>query len=194
MKYLDITRTISSGMKGYPTDPAVSVSEFKSLKKGNSCNLSRLDFGSHTGTHVDAPRHILEKGKGVDAVGIKDLFCNVIVTEIAGFSTRAFLKGAHLRKPSGVLFKSRTGEKGITVGLAEMIVRNRIKVVGIDRMSIEESLDRSHPVHRTLLKHGVIIIENLNLKGVKKGRYGLVCLPLKIKNGDGAPARAVLIK
>ncbi len=188
MRYIDISRTIESGMPKYPSDPVVKVSRFKSLKEGNSCNLSKLDFGSHAGTHIDAPLHILEKGKGVDGLKVKDLICRVLVA-----STYSFYEKIKKSGIKGVLFKG-TGNRGtITLEQSEMLLKRGIKLIGTESMSIEEPSDKTHPVHRLLLSKGTVIIEGLDLKRVKPGYYKLVCLPLKIKNGDGAPARAVLI-
>jgi arylformamidase len=186
MIYLDITRTISNGMKKYPSDPAVTVKEFKSFKKGNSCNLYRLSFGSHTGTHIDAPRHIFDKGSTLDDITIDNLICNIVVSY-----RKDFFKKIGQKKVKGVLFK-KEGCRGLSVKEAMVLIDNGIRVVGAEAMSIESSSDKSHPVHRLLLGNGIIIIEGLSLGGVKPGYYKLICLPLKIKDSDGAPARAVL--
>lgn len=189
MKYIDISQTIYSGMKKYPSDPSVKISQFKSLKKGNSCNLSKLVLGSHSGTHIDSPRHIFNKGKSVDDIRIKDLILGVVVMNTEELSTRKRLA----KKIKGVLIKSTKNKTGLSLREAKEIVSQKIKVVGIDQMSIEESRDKSHSVHRLLLGQGKIIIENLDLTEVKPGYYQLICLPLKIAKGDGAPARAILI-
>ena len=97
-----------------------------------------------------------------------------------------------LKKSKGVLFKSGGEKTGLRIDEAEILIANRIKLVGIEGMSIDDSQRGRHPVHRLLLGKGIIIIENLNLKGVKSGYYRLICLPLKIEKGDGAPARAIL--
>jgi len=193
MKYIDITQTITKGMERYPSDPSVELRQFKSLKRGNSCNLYRLSLGSHTGTHIDAPRHIFEKGKSVDAIKLQDFFCNTIVIDSERFWEKEFFKKMKPKKIKGALFKSIKDKVGLTPKEAEVLIENNIKVVGTEQMSIENPSDKSHPVHRLLLSNNVVIIENLNLKGVKSGYYKLVCLPLKIKNGDGAPARAILV-
>lgn len=189
MRYIDISRVIEDGMDRYPTDPNVKINQFKSLKKGNSCNLSVLSFGSHAGTHIDAPLHILNKGKGVDKLGLKDLMCEVAVVNAKEFSQKALSQILKFKKVKGILFKT---DKVLTFKEASLVVKNNIKVIGTENMSIEEASDKTHPVHRLLLSKGVIIIESLFLKNVKVGYYRLICLPLKIKEGDGAPARAVL--
>lgn len=191
MKYIDISRTISHGMKRYPTDPSVEIISFKSIDRGDSCNLNKLVMGSHTGTHIDAPRHILKKGRGVDVVKFENLICDVRVLDVKRGLNRSLFNRLNMKVTPGVVLKN--ARTGLTAEIAGMLVKKGVKVVGIDEMSIEKGHDRSHPVHRLLLGGGVIVIENLDLRKARPGCYKLLCLPLKIKNGDGAPARAILM-
>lgn len=190
MKYIDITYPIFNLMKTYPSDPQVKVINRKSLKEGDSCNLLQLSFGSHTGTHIDAPRHMIQDGATVDRMRIKDLICNAIATDINEIAKRRYSR----KDCKGILIKCAKKKSGLSIGEAAILVKNNFKVVGIESMSIERNpKNRSHPVHKLLLKKGIIIIEGLNLRKVKTGYYKLICLPLKIRNGDGAPVRAVLV-
>lgn len=191
MRYLDISRTITPGMKKYPTDPSVEIVRFKSLDRGDSCNLNKLVIGSHTGTHIDAPRHIFNKGAGVDSIKLQNLICNVQVVDTKRFTEKMLLKKLNTKGTRGIILKN--AEKGLAIKEARILIRNNIKVIGTDQMSIEKSSDKTHPVHRLLLNNGVTIIENLDLRKADPGYYKLLCLPLKIKDGDGAPARAILI-
>lgn len=192
MKYIDISRTIFPEMEKYPSDPKVEINIFKSFKKGNSCNLRNINFGTHTGTHVDAPHHIFDRAEAVDSIDIEDLICEVIVLPLKNFSEDIFSKKI-TKNRKGLIFKSSYCHRGLTLDDANLIISHKIKIVGIDQMTIEENKDKLHPVHRVLLGNRVIIIEGLNLKKVKFGCYKLICFPLKIKGGDGAPARAVLL-
>jgi arylformamidase len=80
----------------------------------------------------------------------------------------------------------------ITPGAARSLVNEGIKVVGIDYLSVEKFGAEDFQTHRTLLEAGTIIIEGLDLREVEPGDYEMICLPLKVKDGDGAPARVVL--
>jgi arylformamidase len=191
MRYLDISRTISVGMKKYPTDPSVKIYSFKSLDRGDSCNLNKLVIGSHTGTHVDAPRHIFKKGCGVDSIKFQNLICDVCVIDIKRFSKKTLLRILNTKEVDGIILKN--AKMGLTIEEARILIMKRVRVIGTDEGSIESSCDKFHPVHRLLLESDITIIENLDLRKVKQGDYKLLCLPLKIKNGDGAPARAVLM-
>ena len=84
----------------------------------------------------------------------------------------------------------------INASAARWCVARRVKLVGIDYLSIEPQGPEKagYPVHHTLLGAGVVIIEGLDLRGVAAGAYELVCAPVKIAGGDGAPARVFLIE
>ena len=192
MKYIDITKPIFDGMEKYPTDPDVKISAYKALEKGDSCNLLSVAFGSHTGTHIDAPRHIFDEGETVDEIGLESLICRAVVTDVRAFSEKGFLDEMSKRNVKGLLLRGITDEDALTEEKAILAVNSGIKIVGTERMSIETSTGKSHPVHRALLSNDVIIVENLILERAKDGFYNLMCLPLKLKNADGAPARAVL--
>jgi arylformamidase len=192
MRYIDISQVIEHGMKKYPSDPGVEVRAFKSLKKGNTCNLFKLVLGSHTGTHIDAPRHVYKKGRGVDKIKLENLICKVTVTDTGNIFKKGSMRKIKHKKIEGVLLKGTGARSGLTVEQAGLLLENNIKLVGTELMSIEEGTDRSHPVHRLLLGKGAVIVENLNLRKVKAGYYTLICLPLKIREGDGSPVRAVL--
>ena len=192
MRYIDISQTIVNGMKKYPSDPPVKIRQFKSLNKGDSCNLKELSFGNHVGTHVDAPGHILKRGARVDKLRLRDLVCNVFVTSSEEFFGNRLYERVNLDNITGILFKNIKGKTGITIEQANILLKCGIKVIGTEDMTIEMSSDKTHPVHRLLLGKKIIIIEGLNLKRVRSGCYKLMCLPLKIKAADGAPARAIL--
>ncbi len=191
MKYLDVTRTIFAGMKKYHSDPDVEIQRVKSLARGNSCNLNRLVMGSHAGTHVDAPRHIYERGKSVEQLRPDNLVCRAFVLDLGSYTIESFFSKKRRRIIRGLVLKNL--RRGLTSHEAEILLSNGIRLVGTSRTSIEGGADRSHPVHRLLLRQDVIIVESLSLRKARAGYCTIICLPLKIKNGDGAPARAFLI-
>lgn len=194
MRYIDITKTMQSGMKRYPSDPEVRIRRFKSLSKGDSCNLCAIKLGSHAGTHIDAPRHVFRKGRGVDRINIGDLICNVAVTDFTTASKQGFIKQVRHIRFKGILFKrGRSQKRYLTLKDAIWLVKSGLRLVGTSELTIEDPLYKKHPVHRFLLRHGVVLVEGLDLERVKAGCYTLICLPLKLSGGDGAPARAVLI-
>ncbi len=209
MKIHDISIPISSTMPTYPGDPAVSIEPVLQIAKGDAANVSRLSFGDHSGTHLDPPVHFIPGGKTVDQLDVNVLYgpARVVdMTRIEKAISAQDLERAKLPKRAvRILFKTRNSELWDRSGFqkdfvafawdaAQWIVDHGIKLVGIDYLSAE-SFGASEPkTHRILLGAGVIIVEGLDLRNITPGNYTLACLPLKIKNGDGGPARAVLIE
>lgn len=86
-------------------------------------------------------------------------------------------------------------EDFVAVGItgAEYLVEKKIDLVGVDYLSVESfHAEFEHPVHKKLLGNNIVVLEGLNLSAIKPGEYELICLPLKIKHGDGTPMRAAL--
>ncbi len=209
MKIYDISVPISPDMPVYPGDPRVSLKPELQIALGQNANVSRLCMGDHTGTHVDPPVHFIQGGETVDNLDLNTLCGTVRVvdmTKVIGAITPQDLEDAKLPPAvMRILFKTRNSSAwdkqefdrdyiGISWDAAQWLVDRQIRLVGIDYLSVE-IYQALHPnTHRTLLGAGVIIVEGLNLKAVPPGDYTLACLPLKIKNGDGGPARAILVE
>jgi arylformamidase len=204
MKIYDVSVAISPNMPVYPGDPAVDIERTQQIARGDVANVTRLNFGVHTGTHVDAPHHFIDGGMTVDQIPLNLLMGRARVLEIASaVISEEVLDEFDFTEDARVLFKTRNSylwnEKSfvtdfvhLTKGAAERLVEEGIKVVGIDYLSVEKYNFEAPDVHRTLLGHGTIIIEGLNLSEVEAGDYEMICLPMKIEGGDGAPARVVL--
>lgn len=205
-KIHDITMTIKNGMLVYPGDPGVSIKGVKEIGHGSSANLSEYCMGSHTGTHVDPPFHFLPDGAKVDALPLAPFIGPALVLEISSDEiTRKFLEKAPLENVERLLFKTKNSEFSqspafrenfahLTADAAEYLVKLGVRLVGIDYLSVEKYHSKDHAVHMAFLKAGVVILEGLDLSGVAPGWYELLCLPLKVEGGDGAPARAVLVE
>ncbi len=206
MKIYDVTVPLAAGMPLYPGDPEVIVEPKKRLRDGDPYNLTYYGFGSHSGTHIDAPYHFDERGTTVDELPLELLIGRTRVIEFtsAGGIDAESLREHDLGDVVRVLFKTRNSylwEKEqtfvqnyvhLTEAAAQYLVESGLKVVGIDYLSIDGYPSTGLTVHRILLENGVIIIEGLNLREVEPGDYEMICLPMKIKGGDGAPARVVL--
>ena len=204
MKIYDISLAIYDGMPVYPGDPEVRLETVSSTEEGAGSNLTLLRFSTHTGTHVDAPRHFLEDGLPIDRLPLDILIGPVSVVEVQGNPeiTRETLASIPLRHPSRLLLKANpappgetfdTGYISLTEDAARYLVERGVVLVGIDALSIER-LNGTGNVHMVLLERGVVILEGIDLHAVPAGEYELICLPLRIRGGDGAPARAVLRK
>jgi arylformamidase len=205
MKLFDVTRPIHDGMVVYEGDPRVVVRRVASVTAGASANVSEVHLGSHTGTHVDPPLHFHEGAPGVDELPLDMLIgpARLYALEVRGPIDVVNLRGLDLAVCPRVLFKTRTaGERpeaggspahgGLTAEAAHRLVEAGVRVVGLDGLSADPPGAVGFPAHRTLLDAGVIILEDLDLSAVPPGAYELLCLPLKLRGGDGAPARVVL--
>ena len=206
----DVTVPISNELPTWPGDPDVQISDYLSLSAGDSANVSMLNFGAHTGTHVDAPAHFIEGAAKIESLPLDVLIGEAQVVEVPG-EMRAideeFALGNCAPGTTRIIFKTRnsafwsedhaqfhTDFTYLDLKAAEKLVERGIKLVGIDYLSIEKFASEKHETHLALLSHGVVILEGLNLTGISAGKYELICLPLRLRSnkGDGAPARVVL--
>src|SRR3989338_4244232 len=206
MKIYDISVPIFEGMHAWPRDPKVKIRPNRQISKGSSCNVSRISFGSHTGTHVDAPYHFLKKGKKMDEIPLGIFIGKAWVFEIDAEKKINIkdINKLNLEGKERVLFKttnSKIWERRkkffkefvyITDKAAKFIVEAGVKLLGIDYLSVEGFGIPGAPAHHILLGNGVILLEGINLLKVSQGEYELICMPLKISGGDGAPARVIL--
>lgn len=204
-KLLDVSLPLAPGLPTYPGNPPFELHPLKRIADGDSSNVSRLLLGTHTGTHVDAPKHFIDHAAGVDALQLDLLIgrARVVGIDRRGGITADELAAAGLREDIRVLFKTPNSAlwnrstfhedyTHLSEGAARYLVDQGVKVVGIDYLSVEEFKKAGAPAHRALLGSGVIIIEGLNLSEAEPGMYEMYCLPLLVAGGDGAPARVVL--
>ena len=209
MKLYDISLTLSEILPTWPGDPIIKLSKISRIKEGEMANVTQLTSTVHAGTHVDAPDHFLDNGQTVEDIPLGQLVGPVQVVEIQakGNISAANLKTANIpTETSRVLFKTKNSAlwaSGITefkqdyIGLdssaAQYLVELGVNVVGVDYLSVAPFSD-PEPTHRILLENKILIIEGLDLSKVEPGEYTLLCLPLKIENADGAPARVLLMR
>jgi arylformamidase len=207
MPLIDISIPIEDGMPGFPGDPVVRVQRVRSIDKGDPYNLSSLDMGSHTGTHVDPPIHFVRGGATIDQVDLHRLNgpCHVhrvpdSVRVIRGVDLAGVPPGVErllLRTSNSTRWQAGLGFFEDYVALersaADALVERGVRLVGLDALSIESDPTNRFPVHHRLLGSDVLILEGLRLGDVPPGPYELRLLPLRILHGDGGPARAVLV-
>ncbi len=209
MKIYDISLPVSESSVVWPGDPQPQLTLLSSLEQGDNSTVTRLNLSAHTGTHVDAPKHFVSGAAGVDQLDLSVLIGPAVVIDAgaADLLTAQVLQGLNI--PVGaerVLFKTRNselwayGEKtfwreyvAISVDGAHWLIQRGVRLVGIDYLSVAP-FKQTAPTHRVLLQAGMVLLEGLNLHGIMPGEYQLCCLPLKIQNCDGAPARVVLVK
>jgi arylformamidase len=210
MKIFDISVTIQPGMPVWPGDARVDLRRTAKIEDGANANVSFLALSVHTGTHVDAPNHFLPEGTTVEKIPLNILVGPVQVVEVPApekeINAEILRSMSFSPKVERVLFKTsnskiwknpvdsfHTDFVGITEDAAELLVELKIKLVGIDYLSIAP-YKKSRPTHVALLKAKIMVIEGLDLSAVEPGVYSLYCLPLKLGGADGAPARVILIQ
>lgn len=208
--YYDVSLPISPAMPVWPGDPPIRVERVSSISGGDESNVSRLEMGTHLLTHVDAPRHLIEHGLPVDRLPLDVLIGPALVVEPRpekNLITATDLGQLGIRNTERLLIKTRNSELwaggpydfehdfvALSKDAARWLLSRGIRLVGVDYLSVEPFDARELVVHRTLLEGGTIVLEGLDLSQVCEGRYQLICLPLKVRDGDGAPARVVLVR
>ena len=211
MKILDLTLTISNKIPAFPGSPQPNFIPWEKIKD-DGYNLELLFLSSHTGTHLDAPYHFLEKGSKIHEISLKKLVSNAVLiksrkkrnetitkTDIQKFEK----KHGKIESFSSVIFSTGwqrnlqkdyyfTKNPGLSVSAAKYLAAKKIGLVGIDSPSIDLGTDFKFPVHHIFAKKGMLIVENLaNLEKIKSWKFHLVVLPLKLKGATGSPVRAI---
>jgi arylformamidase len=205
-RFFDISVPVMNGGVVYPGNPEIHIEAQQDMAKGGSSNVSLVSIGSHTGTHVDAPKHMIQGAAGVDAISLDTLIGPAIVV---GFDddvmavTEAYLRTQPIAGHGRVLLKTRNSSfirerdfhrdyTYLAPDGAEYLASLGVRLVGIDYLSIEQFHSGHHRTHKTLLSRGIVIIEGLDLSEPPPGTYDLYCLPVLLAGIDGAPSRAVL--
>ncbi len=204
--FIDISVPVQTGMVHWPGDPDVKLTRQHNMAKGDVCNFTRLSFGAHTGTHMDAPLHFVADGESIDKLPIDATVgrCRVIEIRARTAIEPRHLERHRLRRGERVLFKTANSRKSwksaafdeqfisISADAARYLVDRGVRTVGVDYLSIGGWQRDGVETHQIILGAGIWVIEGLDLAAVKPGSYELVCLPLKLLGAEGAPARAVL--
>ena len=211
MKVIDLTLTVSNKIPTFPGSPQPNFIPWENIKE-DGYNLELLFLSTHTGTHMDAPHHFLEKGAKIHEISLKKLVSEAVLIKsrkksnesitktdiqkfekkhgkIDGFSSVIFSTGWQRNLQKKYYF---TESPGLAVSAAKYLASKKISLVGIDSPSIDVGTDPKFSVHQIFAKKGMLIVENLaNLDKIKSPTFHLVVLPLKLKNATGSPVRAI---
>ena len=210
MKTIDLSHTISTGMAVYPgTEPPEFSDQFTIDSAG--FYEKKITLFSHTGTHIDAPSHILKNAKSLDQIHISGFIGKASVLDFSNMQ-KTVITCQDMARHKSVLEKSdfiilytgwyqKWGEEAyfknfpvLSLEAAEWIAKFSLKGIGVDMISVDQTDTRSFPIHRIFLEKNILIIENLTaLEGLVNKNFTFFCFPLKIENSDGAPARAVAV-
>jgi len=213
MKIYDISIPITPTMPVWPGDPPAEITPISAITQGDSVNISQLNMGVHCGTHIDAPKHFIDGGNTVEQIPLEKLIGTVLVLEIdptVNVITDVILKQHPdinlLKQASKIIFRTRNSSLwheypnqfrsdyvGIDSSGATYLSQLHLDLIGIDYLSIAPYEETIEP-HRILLTHDIVLLEGLNLSSVPSGIFDLYCLPLKLANCEGSPARVLLIE
>lgn len=212
MRIHDSTLTLDAGMATWPGEAGPALTPISRIAGGAPANVSLLTLGDHTGTHVDPPVHFIEGEATVDELPLGALVGLCDVVRYAGDAPidAEWLGSAGIPADAErVLFRMRNSKRwadpaaafdptyvALAPDAAHWLVARGIVLVAIDYLSIEpcDSATRGFPVHHTLLAAGVVVVEGVDLRGIRAGRYEIACGPLKVAHGTGGPARVFLIE
>lgn len=206
--WIDISLPIYAGMIGGPNDPRVKITLVRDPDKGDPVTMSQITMISHTGTHIDSPRHFFTEGTSIDEMPLDTFIGPARVIEIKDKESikPMELEPHDIQPGERILFKTNNSswvydsDKFITPYVyisndaASFLVEKKIRLVGIDYVTVGGYVNREDNmvVHKMFLNGGVSILEELNLKDVKPGHYEFIALPLRIRNGDAGPCRAII--
>lgn len=202
MKLYDITAPVFEGMPVYKNKPEKQP-KLKTVTNAHVTE-SRIELDVHTGTHIDAPLHMINDGDTFESISLERLVRNVKVldlTHVEGGIERKDLEGKDIQENDFLLFKTKNSfdqsfnpefvylkEDG-----ANYLANLHIDGVGIDALGVERS-QPNHPTHKALFGANIIVIEGLMLSEIKEGDYFMVAAPLKLVGTDASPARVILIE
>ena len=204
MKIIDISQVIHPEMNIYPGDPHYHSHLVSSFKRGDICEVSELTIGSHCGTHIDAPRHMIPGGDTLESIPLECFIGSCRVIDVhASIINEKLLAEQNIQRGERILFRTDPecryqdsrdlSSVVLSMRAAQYLVNCGVLLVGIDSPTIENMEVCDGEVHRTLLHGGVAILEGLCLKNAKPGTYNISALPLKLCGENGSPCRAVLI-
>ncbi len=211
-KIIDLTHCLFSGLFFYPGDPKV---EFKQIQftSGTGYNVNQIKLGTHSDTHLDSPYHINDKGEKVDEIKLSRCIGEAQVIDMSHkkeglIEAKDFEPCNKLIKPGSRLlirtgwdkmfgrkefFSSRSPSLSVEAG--KWLTRRRIWLLGLDIASPNlRNREDNSKLHRIFLEAGIVLVEALTNLEKLKGKVYLIVLPLKLKNMDASPVRAVALE
>lgn len=204
-KIYDISRVFSPSIATWSGDVPFSLQDTFSQREGFSVNVGRVQTSLHTGTHIDAPYHFDSQGETAEQLELSAFWGLAQVVTVGrkhGPLEVEDLAGVNLESAPRLLLHTAASEfpqdifpgKIVypSVSLVSALSAAGMVLLGTDAPSMDALDDQTLPGHAALYRHGISILEGLNLTGVPDGLYELCALPLNIKGGDGSPVRAVL--
>ena len=203
--WIDLSLPIHDGMATWPDNPEVTLEREQCLQHGDVCNVSRLQLGTHTGTHIDGINHFIKGAQGVDQMPLNLMTGTARVIEILDPHqiTAEELAEHELQIGERVLFRTQNSDQfhqgegfqkkfvHIAEDAAKHLASKQVALIGVDYLSVGGFEGNVVAVHQALLGAGIWCVEGLNLKELSAGTYEFLCLPIRLVDGDGGLTRAI---
>ena len=196
MKIYDISQEIFD-CEIYPGDESPVRRIVENIENGSLYNLTSFSMCAHNGTHIDAPYHFYKDGKTIDQLDLENAIGKCYVVFVEGAVTEAIAQS--------IIEKARTtdvdsakriligGDAFVTLNAAKVFSKEQVLLLGNESQTVGPE-DAPAQVHYELLGHGVVLLVGIRLHDVVEGVYWLNAAPLNLRQSDGAPCRAILIK
>ncbi len=179
MRLIDLSRPLDETTPVYPGDQPPTITIIATMEQ-EGYREKHLSLTSHSGTHIDAPSHMLKNGKNLDDFPLEKFQGEAVVLSLNN-------PDYSLIKEHDIVLFSTTGI--MTKKTAEELIRRKVSIIGVDSLSPDEE---PFPIHKMLLKEDILIVENLiNLNELVGKRFYCRIFPLNIRHADGAPCRVV---
>jgi arylformamidase len=205
-RYIDITRPVDETLVLWPGRRPPEHRWERRIADGHHCNTSVWQMNAHSGTHMDAPLHFVEGGTPIDQIA-PEVFvgpCVMVDLRAVDFLMMDEALASRYRGEQRLLIRthhseaSRTGgyaphERLLTPAAAALLLEGGLRLLGTDRLSVDDAAGRDFALHRRLLGAGCVILEGLLLTGVEPGRYNLYAAPLRLSSTEASPVRALLL-
>lgn len=211
MKIIDLTHTMHKDMPVFPGTEKPIFLPANTIEK-DGFKETKFSMYSHTGTHIDAPSHMLEGGKFLEELEISHFIGKAIVLDFSNIKNKEISKEDLLKYENKlkdldfVLLMTGWSKYWnsdeyfedfpfLSEEAVDWLIKFDLKGIGIDAISIDDMKTTTFAIHHKLFKNNMIIIENLtNLELINKEEsFTFSCLPLKYENADGSPVRAIAV-
>ena len=200
----DLTLKLKPGMPIYPGNPSLQFTPHQTIPQDSS-NSTLVSFGTHTGTHLDAPSHVRNDDITIDQIPLKTLIgpCRVLdLSPVTDAVKIEHLEPYNIQPGERILTKTHNSVRGwetwyddyvyLDGDAADYLAEIGIILYGIDYFSVKQRGSKDHRPHDSLLNIGIPVLESLDFSQVGEGTYNLTALPLPLEGLDGSPVRAIL--
>lgn len=203
----DISPLVDESIAVWPGDTPYSAEEILRIADGSSIGLSTITLSCHTGAHADAPSHYLGGAPCIHEVPVERYLGPCLLVDVRPADQA--VRPADLGDPDGIDLsdtprlllrtRDRTDRKVfpepltcLAPELVEWMGERGVVLVGLDSPSVDRFDSKELRCHKALFRHGISILESLQLDAVPTGRYELIAVPLRLKGRDASPVRALL--